>query len=383
MYVQNKVLANLKGVGDEVVKRFSSKMPPIANFWGVEGRRKTYDTISHFVSERIDSVYSESDITSLVLGSEADLSKQEKTVLGLYTGILVDLLTQRNNAENKRTVIHVDGHGMEFPCLFSGARYFDEIYVKNFTGDEICSNLGSDGGEGNNVLIMNVNGYKTGGNIASYGGSVRTIVIMDSKSERFCENVAGNGKADMIIAKNTEEAHNFRFAYAGACGSLGMYIADNCSLPSCIWPGYIGVIVLKDLNVRNLFHTHGDLGVIEPGCSLLNILIFDEQVIKYSCARNEKGYRKTINIDPTCLDKIVRQYRISDILKFANEMRSGSAEEITNSFSQINEAYSTIRNKLETMIERRKFKIDQIRKELLRGEIKPRPIKPKNRNLAV
>ena len=199
-----------------------------------------------FVDRQIDYEFTSHDLVSL-------LSRLDKSAnAGVYTGILLDLLTQRNRKRGIRTIVRVNGDGLEFPFLFQGARNFDEVYISGIRGEGICEYVGSYGGHGNTIVIKYVQGNDIGKGIAEEG-SVGLVALHDICGNRAGEDIAQKGSCEVVVidnVKSSEVAHSI-----AADGNSGLIILNN------IEGQWVGGSIAKNGKVRMLVYNNikGDL----------------------------------------------------------------------------------------------------------------------------
>src|SRR3989338_11343124 len=68
----------------------------------------------------------------------SDYSEDKKVALGVFTGVLAQIVTEKNQSHGKRTRIYINGKGNKFDYLFFGANNVDEIFLQNLRGNDIC-----------------------------------------------------------------------------------------------------------------------------------------------------------------------------------------------------------------------------------------------------
>lgn len=102
--------------------------------------------------------FAEDDLRSLILAtSNMECNLVESQMRGMYTGMLLQLLTERNKAQGKRTRFYVNGQGNRFDYLFLYAQFVDEVIVDNFVGNYIYHNIACEGWA-NRIVGMNLGG---------------------------------------------------------------------------------------------------------------------------------------------------------------------------------------------------------------------------------
>lgn len=142
-------LEKLLEIGKKIVRKYAVKLP--AHF------QRFYD---EFKLDKLDEPYediyqelkcrelkgidfSKTDLQNLVLSFVNNNSDNyEAIILGLYTGNLLHMLTQRNKEQGKRTNIYINGYGNRFDYLFFYAKVGNNLIVENFKGNWICAFVG-------------------------------------------------------------------------------------------------------------------------------------------------------------------------------------------------------------------------------------------------
>jgi len=125
---------------------------------------------------------------------------------GMYTGILLELLTERNDGKLR---LHLDGDGQEFNNLFYHARNVDEVIVEKFKGDNICSRIGIDKGKAGLVMIMNCEGDSIAEEVASHNSEIEKLILLNNEGYGVgfgAGNEEGYIRSAIIVGNNSEEA---------------------------------------------------------------------------------------------------------------------------------------------------------------------------------
>lgn len=105
--------------------------------------------------------FNKEDIKDLIFAKvNNDYNVYETQVLGAYTGCLLNLLTERNQKDGKRTKLYINGHGNRFDYLFFRTTNIDELIINNFVGDWIGSHAGETG-KINFLCGLNIDGDQT------------------------------------------------------------------------------------------------------------------------------------------------------------------------------------------------------------------------------
>jgi len=124
----------------------------------------------------------------------------EATALGRFSGVLLDLLTERNKEQDRGTRFYVNGHGQTFNHLFAHAKDVDSVVVDNFRGDNICANITRT----NLVAAINSNGFGFADRVGSEkGGKVSSVILMNGAYHGSAQRIGENeGYADSVLFLN-------------------------------------------------------------------------------------------------------------------------------------------------------------------------------------
>ena len=151
--------------------------------------------------------FNERDLKTLVLtmvNSDYD-SDESRKALGLYTGILLQSLTEKNVKQGKRTRVYINGYGNRFDYLFYACKHVDELVLENFTGDYICSSMGvsDDNLEGagfiGRLVGIHLNGIEAL-NVAGYSTQAKQIIGIDIRGRNGFSSIGrASGKTNQII----------------------------------------------------------------------------------------------------------------------------------------------------------------------------------------
>lgn len=164
-----------------LINAFSKRINHLLN------KQSNYDPEEFSESGMISSIYScltkemehieftEKDLTEYIL-ARANNDDKDFPVSGLFSGFLLSLLTERNQAQGKKTKYYINGKGNCFDYLFTFARTVDELVVENFCGDYICSYIGSIRGVANKIVGLNIKGNYALANIGRVNGKVGLVL---------------------------------------------------------------------------------------------------------------------------------------------------------------------------------------------------------------
>ncbi len=164
----------------------------------------------------------------------AEVHGDEQTkALGLYTGLLAHILTERNDEQGKPTRIHVQGGGIETPYLFYNLRYADEIHVENVRGPHTLTGAASLEGRMNILSFRNVEGDRVGQEIAVKRGEVGSLLFDSVEGDMIGKSEFLTGQLYLLGIHNVDGRNVFQGAssYLIICDSnKKSEIDDNRSL---------------------------------------------------------------------------------------------------------------------------------------------------------
>src|SRR3989338_8008802 len=150
-------------------------------------------SIYSYLTKELEPVeFSEKDLTEYIL-SRTNNYDRDSLVCGVFSGFLLSLMTERNQAQGKRTRFYINGSGNSFDYLFAFARTVDELIVENFSGDYICTNIGSNGGVANQVVGLNLKGNYALADIGTDGGNVSLVLGVGIKGISALSSIGKNG----------------------------------------------------------------------------------------------------------------------------------------------------------------------------------------------
>ena len=112
---------------------------------GFQIRDPHAESIYKSIEEKIKDIdFNESDLKKHIPAVMIESRMQEeKTLVGIYTGALLHILTKRNKKQNKRTFMHIDGKNQVFDYLFYQAKSFDTLVLTNLSGHCLCRGIAS------------------------------------------------------------------------------------------------------------------------------------------------------------------------------------------------------------------------------------------------
>ncbi|MBI4453635.1 hypothetical protein HY636_03240 [Candidatus Woesearchaeota archaeon] len=168
--------------------------------------------------------FSEKDLNEYIL-ARANYDDRDSFVSwgsGLFSGFLISLMTERNQAQGKRTRFYINGRGNSFDHLFAFARTVDELVVENFCGDYICNCIGSNGGVANQVVGLNIRGNYALAGIGTNGGKVGLVLGVGIKGRGALLSIGSNrGDVKYVLGFNIE-GDNALYNIGNDKGNIGL-----------------------------------------------------------------------------------------------------------------------------------------------------------------
>ena len=227
----NLSLKKLKGIKPKGVKpRPSSKLEKLISITNSVIEKNSKDD----VTIRVNTIHSDmhkkiyrdlkQDLLKEIEFSKEDLSAwvyahsnsvggdAYKKTLGVCSGVLLTILTERNKRRGKKTILDIDGNNQEFSHLFSHGRKVDELIIRNFVGDSICRSFGdsfeSYEGYAKKLCLINISG-KDFADFCGYKGKVDSLYLINNSENAimgkpFAKNiwmVNNNFGSDATLAK--------------------------------------------------------------------------------------------------------------------------------------------------------------------------------------
>ncbi|MCX6710242.1 MAG: hypothetical protein NTV63_04825 [Candidatus Woesearchaeota archaeon] len=285
----------------------------------------------HEASEELEGVeYNERDLSDFITANSGiPMESDEECALGVYSGILLDLLTRRRRKEGKKSVVKIEGAGKEFHYLFYYAKNFDEVYISNIEGDKICSRMGSHSGSGNFIVLNNVNGNFIADTVGYSSGKVNMVVINNSRGIMAGNSIAERGSAGLIVLNSINAAGDIGCAIAkeGEAGTVilnnlnGDRIGDYCGSAK----GKIGNIAYLSIKAKE------SVGEFVPDyeSEIGKMIILDSHVKNRNVGAEFSGFGRSEIITEQENEKAERALEetgIKEIILLADEMGKFGAE---------------------------------------------------------
>jgi len=234
---------------------------------GVEDDREVVYAVEDKLKSLLSKIdYCEKDISNLVATAQMwDLDENESLAFGAYVGSLITILTERNEAKGKRTIIEIDENRLNYlghccrkfdvvrfgvnkgRSVFRFAKDGNELYVKECEGDRFASHAGSWGGHVDKISADvvkgerfavgagldgggyvgeisagSVNGNWFAADAGRFGGHVGEISAGTVNGEKFAVEAGSFGGRVGKISAGTVNGKDF----ADGAGSKGGYVDE-------------------------------------------------------------------------------------------------------------------------------------------------------------
>ncbi len=217
-------LEKLLKIEQEVRQKYAGK---VSDSW-----KQDYDNIYIPMYQSLSLPdYTEQDLQSLLLAkANNNYPDKEAKVLGMYTGVLLHVLTERVEKEGKKAVFTFDLHGSQFNYLFYFAKRAGEVTVKNVKGNYACSFLASYDGTAEKVVLEGNEGKDAACWAGSTNGNVGTLVIQGNKGDAAAYragNDNGNVGTLVIHGNKGDWAAYSAGRNGGKVGTLALYNAGR------------------------------------------------------------------------------------------------------------------------------------------------------------
>lgn len=176
--------------------------------------------------------FSENDLKGYILARTNFFEPESRKALlaGIYSGCLLQLLTERNNQKGKKTQLYVNGCGSRFDYLFAYAHKIDDVIIENFTGNNICDKLASHKGKANSVILKNITGLNICSEIAHDHGKIKQVMLLDSTGPAVLSGLGEDGgRINQVVAVriNGERALIGMADHATVDQAIGVAITGN------------------------------------------------------------------------------------------------------------------------------------------------------------
>ncbi len=303
-----------------------------------------------------DVTFTKEDLDDfLFIQANNNYSDSHSQVLGLYTGCLLELLTERYKAAGLPTSFYFNGDGNIFDYLFVFARNLDEVIVDNFKGDFICSRVASfRKAKANLLMIKDCEGEYIADYAGSCDGQIGLLVAANNQGDEVISNAASfNGEAGTIIAINNEsDSSNVGSDIAASRGKFGFVIAlDNRSKNHvCLQTahkGYdSGMVMLINNDVSRAGYAMAQYTTLD--------LVVTDSIYPPSCVEegeetialvyvNQINTARKMSRLKRVRKNMVEKYHVHEVIKLAESMRDKDYQEMLAIAKQINAIQQEVR----------------------------------------
>ncbi len=281
------------------------------------------------------------------------------TTLGLYTGCLLSLLTERNEEAGLPTSFYFDGKGKAFPFLFMGAHKVDELIVNNVNGFAIYSALGVNGGYANHIMMVNSTGMISADFIGVKGGNIGTISVINHNGASCVGSLAGgigsdNGNVGMVLLSGCK-GDTVVPIQAERGGKLGLVLVthhkgDDIARDLGTYEGNVGLAVMNKIEGKDIgLRCHRTKA--ETKANVKKLLISNPR--EHRKPYNEADELVFKDESPERWDEVVQEYNIAQLIKQLTSITKDSTkEEIMEVASQIRAIYELNKPKLDKLLEK-------------------------------
>ncbi|MBT5022783.1 hypothetical protein HOK51_07825 [Candidatus Woesearchaeota archaeon] len=314
------ILETLLELCDQKVEEYVPIVENTKNYYGRFVRSEAYDSLYPDFYSKISSEldcfsFNELDLKQFIISKgDFDNGDHENLVMGWFSAVLLELLTEKNSSKNKHTQIHLNGEGSNFDYLFYGARKFGDLFLENFSGRGICSCIGKKG-VGNSIIGKNIysdyflsNSFNQGfvNSVIVLGCSgegllsraftdhsrVNLFIGCDLEGKNLLEHcVYNNSRVGLCYLDNIDSgSEDFLYSVADCQGNIGfLYLNSiNCAKLASgnsvrtIW-GKVPIIIGKNISCESSFSKAGDYTFGSEFFGLENYSSLD--------GRNDRGNR--------------------------------------------------------------------------------------------
>lgn len=258
-----------------------------------------YDIIHWNTLKRIEGIdFDSDDIAQFIFSvSYKDDDVFSSQLLGMFTGALVHILTERNQRHGKRTKLYFNGNGITFNYLFFHAEVIDELVVENFNGDYICANV---------AYASKLPSYPTQDNTRNTSTIIDDnylegkISIQDNtrNTRVCCINI--NGYGTLTMAGRNSDVNQI----------IGIDINGNLSFWGCGSNGYVGQLIVVNMVGDNNLNDVGEKGIINDA---ILVDIKDKNALNREYKkRNFSKFNRLIYDNVECISGNVRDENVRD-----------------------------------------------------------------------
>jgi len=190
--------------------------------------------------------YCEKDISNLVAATQTwDLDENGSMAFGAYVGSLITILTERNGAKGKRTIIEIDENRLSYlgfccrkfdivrfgvnngDCVFLFAKNGNELYVEDCKGEYFAYGVGSRGGDVGKISANTVDGKSFAYLAGSEKGRVGEIRAGTVNGKDFADGAGSKGGYVGEIRADNVNGEGFATCVGSENGRVGKISAGT------------------------------------------------------------------------------------------------------------------------------------------------------------
>ena len=247
----NSTVEYLLETCDEVIQEYKTK---ITEYY--TEIHEVYQAMHKKIEKKLPE-YNQQDLTSLIFAkANKEYDKKESAALGLYTGILLHILTKRNSKKGKKTQFYINGRGNKFDYLFYFAKEVDELTIESFTGDNICDSIASYEGKANKITLNNNKGNDTAWNAGGNQGNIKTLIINNNKGNQTAQYAGSDQGNIKTLIINNNKGNNTAYHAGSFQGNINTLIINNNKGNQTAWnagyTGNINKIIINNSKGKNI-----------------------------------------------------------------------------------------------------------------------------------
>ena len=198
---EESVLERLLKIEERVVQEYVGKVTDSLE----KNHEQIYLPLYTSLSSALSS-YTEQDLQDLLRAKANNgYNDKEAQVLSIYTGVLLHVVTERCEQEEKSTTFTFDLNENEFHYLFYFAKRAGEVTIRKVKGKKTCSFMGSYGGQVKKLVIEQNTGNYAAGWAGSFRGTIGTLLIKQNTGN-YAAYGAGSSEGTigaLLITQNT------------------------------------------------------------------------------------------------------------------------------------------------------------------------------------
>jgi len=342
-------IAYLIGFGESIIEHqyltLKEREPPALMFNEIP--KEIYNTIYRTAKAELPD-FTGKDIEQFIRKADTKQDKARSKLLGMYSGCLLQILTERNREKKERTRLYFNGQGKHFSYLFSFTDKFDELIVDGFKGENICSNMRCGNKKG--ILVgLNLEGDR----LMHHNGEedcISMIIAKNIKGKDYSVGANGReGEIGLILAQNISGKGPFIYT-AVTGGKAGFVFAENITGNgfmqfSGVDEGKIDLIYARNISGKrplyragtsefqdDVDYDAGDIGIILYD-NITGNRLYDVNAKTKMSSRNKK------------FPKLVSDYKIRQFFKLITPIDKVSVEGKFAILDQVKALYESIRHK--------------------------------------